>query len=127
VFADMFSQMKKSRKYILILFLINILFGLFSGATEVNQYLLVLLGIVYIVVQVVFVYEWCEVHSIENKVALPGGAKILMVLFTPIGLAYYFYRAFGFGSATLKFLISIIVMTAIIVAPGVTSYIVYGN
>jgi hypothetical protein len=53
----------------------------------------------HVLVLAVLFFGWCKAHASVHGISPPFGAPLLVALLAPAGLAYYFFRAFGWQSA----------------------------
>ncbi|MGQ9427706.1 hypothetical protein ACXYTJ_14560 [Gilvimarinus sp. F26214L] len=70
-------------------------------------------------------YWWVGQHALEQGLTSPpAGAKLSAALIAPIGLAYYFYRGYGFQSGTIKLMLAIVLFVLSSVLYMVPFYVV---
>ena len=69
-------------------------------------------SLVHVLALAVLLFAWCKAHASVQGIAPPVGAPLLVALLAPIGLIYYFFRAFpwrsasaGLGKSLLVFLV----------------------
>ena len=59
-------------------------------------------SLVHTFVLAVVLFAWCRAHAVTHGVELPKGARLLVALLPPVGLPYYFFRAFPARVAATK-------------------------
>ncbi|WP_185234810.1 hypothetical protein [Teredinibacter franksiae] len=113
-------------KIVIGLFSLNFVFGVIAGLDGLNPYITVFLGVGYFVAYNVLVYEWCGANSSCKALPIPFGAKTLTAVFAPLGLAYYFFVVYRFFPAIGAYMLSLVVITLIVIAPSIP-LIIWGN
>ncbi|WP_144062462.1 hypothetical protein [Simiduia agarivorans] len=113
-------------KIVIALVSLNMLLGVFTGIIDLNPYAAAFLGAGYFLAYNLLVYEWCGANSNSKGLPIPFGAKTLTVVFAPLGLAYYFFRVYGFLRAIGAYLLSVVVIVVVAIAPSVP-LLIWGN
>ncbi|MFC0682924.1 hypothetical protein ACFFGH_34280 [Lysobacter korlensis] len=56
-------------------------------------------ALVHMLVLALLLFAWCKAHASVHGVKPPVASPLLVALFAPVGLAYYFFRAFTWRRA----------------------------
>ena len=59
-------------------------------------------SLVHAVVLAVLLLAWCKAHASVAGITTPTGARLAVALLPPVGLPYYFFRAFPWRPALIK-------------------------
>jgi hypothetical protein len=79
--------------------------------------------IVHTLVLSVLLFAWCKTHASVRGMSPPPGAPLLVALIAPIGLPYYFFRAFQWRIALAALGKSVLVMILSLSLYFVTVYV----
>jgi len=118
--------MKKSNKYLVVLFLSFIVFGFIEGLYPAGGDNARAMGVIHTFIIAVLIFAWCDNHALENNVESTGGYRLLAAVFPPLGIPIYFFKCFGFKRGGFKVLISMGALVILVAGFGISYSIIQG-
>ena len=82
-------------------------------------------GTGYWIAWVIFLYLWCRADAKDRQVGLPLLASVLVPLFFPLGVPYYFLRTYPRRSAWLHIGLALLFAVACVAVGRITARIAF--